>query len=83
MLELPDFSTVNEVAARTRLSRASVRRAIRLGRLRALRPDGIRRLLIPADALRAFLQPRLDVPDHSTANAHTVADARVTARAPR
>jgi excisionase family DNA binding protein len=57
MLEFPAFSTVNEVAARTRLSRASVHRAIRLGRLRALRPDGVRRLLIPSDALQEFLQP--------------------------
>jgi excisionase family DNA binding protein len=57
MLELPDFSSIKEVATRTKLSRSSVHRAIRLGRLRVLRPDGVRRLLIPADALRAFLQP--------------------------
>jgi excisionase family DNA binding protein len=63
MLELPDFSSIKEVATRTKLSRSSVHRAIRLGRLRVLRPDGVRRLLIPADALRAFLQPSPRVRD--------------------
>jgi excisionase family DNA binding protein len=56
MLKL-EFLTIAEAAARARLSRATVRRAIRLGRLRALRPDGVRRLVVPAEALAAFLQP--------------------------
>lgn len=48
---------MREAPARTRLSRATVRRAIRLGKLRATRPYGVRRLVVSADALAEFLRP--------------------------
>jgi excisionase family DNA binding protein len=51
------FFSVAEVVDLTKLSPATVRRAIRLGHLRAVRPTGVRRLLISADALEAFLKP--------------------------
>jgi excisionase family DNA binding protein len=60
MAATPDprpFLTVSEVALRVRLSRATVRRAIRLGQLRALRPHGIRRVVVPTDAVEEFLRP--------------------------
>jgi excisionase family DNA binding protein len=48
--------TVQETAAQLRVAPHTVRRAIRLHRLRALRPRGIRRVLVPASAIAEFLE---------------------------
>jgi excisionase family DNA binding protein len=51
----PAFLTIPEAAVRSRLSVRTLRRAIMARQLYAVRPGGRRRVLIPDDALVAFM----------------------------
>jgi excisionase family DNA binding protein len=55
MSALEAFFTVREAAKITRFSEETIRRAIRLHQLSAVRPAGRRRVLIPAISLEVFL----------------------------
>jgi excisionase family DNA binding protein len=49
------FFTIREAAAQSRLSERTLRRAIVARQLQAVYPGGRRRVLIPSDALHAFM----------------------------
>jgi excisionase family DNA binding protein len=49
------FFTLREAAAQSRLSERTLRRAIVARQLQAVYPGGRRRVLIPSDALYAFM----------------------------
>ena len=55
MSPLGVFYTVREAAKTARLSEKTIRHAIRLRHLSAVRPAGRRRVLIPAVSLEAFI----------------------------
>jgi excisionase family DNA binding protein len=67
------FFTIKEAAARSRLSVRTLRRAIIARQLQAVHPGGRRRVLIPGEALEAFMYGLIDTresalgdPDTST-----------------
>ncbi len=49
------FFTLREAAAESRLSERTLRRAIAARQLQAIYPGGRRRVLIPSEALHAFM----------------------------
>ncbi|MBI3454866.1 MAG: helix-turn-helix domain-containing protein [Candidatus Rokubacteria bacterium] len=50
--------TVREIAEATRLSERAIRAALADGRLRALRPGGLRRVRISEHELQRFIETR-------------------------
>jgi excisionase family DNA binding protein len=82
MTELPDFLTVDEVAARLRMGPQGVRRAIRAGRLRARKVG--RGYLIDLADLRAYLDalPTTPAPDVTLAGGRTLTREELTRTAP-
>ncbi len=50
-----ELLTVPEAAARARLAPRTLRRAIAQQKLTVVRPGGLRRILIPARELKAFI----------------------------
>jgi excisionase family DNA binding protein len=55
MRDSKEFLTVAEVAVILRVSPKTIRRLITSGRLRMIKLPGVRRIIIPADALRVYL----------------------------